>query len=112
MWSLHQKFAHAFSLNNAAVDDVKWSLQGLCVLSCGFDSSLRLIDVDKGIETQNFEKQVITVTIFHPDNPSLFPSRGSRGFLRLWDIRRGKVVHEYILGLGPILDVEFTVNGR
>jgi hypothetical protein len=30
----------------------------------------------------------------------------------LWDIRNGNVVREYIRGLGPILDVEFTINGK
>ncbi|KAJ0046853.1 hypothetical protein Pint_04350 [Pistacia integerrima] len=113
VWSRHQKLARAFSFHNAAVNDVKWSPQGLFVLSCGYDSSLRLIDVEKGIETQNFkEEQVIRVIKFHPDNPNLFLSGGSKGSIRLWDIRRGKVVHEYIRGLGPILDVEFTINGK
>ncbi|KAK2639331.1 hypothetical protein Ddye_027126 [Dipteronia dyeriana] len=37
---------------------------------------------------------------------------GSKGALRLWDIRTGKVGHQYIQGLGPILDVKFTLNGK
>lgn len=113
VWSRHQKLARALSFHDAAVNDVKWSPQGLSVLSCGHDSSLRLIDVEKGIEIQNFrEEQVIRVIKFHPNNPNLFLSGGSKGSLKLWDIRRGNVVHEYIRGLGPILDVEFSINGR
>ncbi|KAK6269828.1 WD40 repeat - like 10 [Theobroma cacao] len=113
VWSRDQKKARVFSFHNAAVKDVKWSQQGLFVLSCGYDCSSRLIDVEKGIETQTFkDNQVVGVIKFHPDNSNLFLSGGSKGGLRLWDVRTGQVVHEYIRGLGPILDVEFTIDGK
>ncbi|KAF2314261.1 hypothetical protein GH714_024614 [Hevea brasiliensis] len=113
VWSRDQKKARTFRFHNAAVKDVKWSQRGLSVLSCGYDCSSRLIDVEKGIETQIFkEDQVIGVIKFHPDNSNLFLSGGSKGCIRLWDIRTGKVVHEYVRDLGPVLDVEFTINGK
>lgn len=113
VWSRDQKIARLFRYHNAAVKDVKWSPQGLSVLSCGYDCSSRLIDVEKGIETQIFkEDQVVGVIKFCPDNSNIFLSGGSKGCLRLWDIRNGNVVREYIRGLGPILDVEFTINGK
>ncbi|KAL5736143.1 hypothetical protein ACOSQ2_030931 [Xanthoceras sorbifolium] len=113
VWSRDQKLARVFSFHNAAVKDVKWSQQGLFLLSCGYDCSSRLVDVEKGIETQNFkEEDVLRVVKFHPDNANLFLAGGSKGSLRLWDIRTGKVAHQYIRGLGPILDVEFTLNGK
>lgn len=113
VWSRDQKKAREFSYHNAAVKDVKWLQQGLSVLSCGYDCSSRLIDVEKGLQTQIFtEDQVVGVIKLHPDNSNLFLSGGSKGRLRLWDIRTGKVVHEYIRGLGPILDIEFTVNAK
>lgn len=113
VWSRDQKIARLFRYHNAAVKDVKWSPQGLSVLSCGYDCSSRLIDVEKGIETQIFkEDQVVGVIKFCPDNSNIFLSGGSKGCLRLWDIRNGNVVCEYIRGLGPILDVEFTINGK
>ncbi|KAG6790546.1 hypothetical protein POTOM_006702 [Populus tomentosa] len=113
VWSRDQKIARIFRYHNAAVKDVKWSPQGLSVLSCGYDCSSRLIDVEKGIETQIFkEDQVVGVIKFCPDNSNIFLSGGSKGCLRLWDIRNGNVVCEYIRGLGPILDVEFTINGK
>ncbi|KAK8480718.1 hypothetical protein V6N12_062068 [Hibiscus sabdariffa] len=71
-----------------AVKDIKWSQQGLFVLSCGYDCSSRLIDVEKGLESQLFRDDQIV------------------------DVRTGKVVHEYIRGLGPILDVEFSTDGK
>ncbi|XP_023913115.1 uncharacterized protein LOC112024714 isoform X3 [Quercus suber] len=113
VWSRDQKKVRVLSFHNAAVKDVRWSQQGLSVLSCGYDCSSRLVDIEKGIETQVFmEDQVVGVIKFHPDNCNLFLSGGAKGHLRLWDIRTSKVVHEYIRSLGSILDVEFAINGR
>ncbi|CAL1352729.1 unnamed protein product [Linum trigynum] len=113
VWSRSQKTAHIFRFHGGAVKDVRWSPHGFTVLSCGYDSSSRLIDVEKGIQTQIFkEDQAVLVVKFHPQNSSLFLSGGSTGKIRLWDIRTGNVVHEYKRGLGPILDVEFTRNGK
>uniref|UniRef100_A0A2P2K2Z5 Uncharacterized protein n=1 Tax=Rhizophora mucronata TaxID=61149 RepID=A0A2P2K2Z5_RHIMU len=113
VWSKDQKLARLFKFHNAAVKDVKWSQKGLSVLSCGYDCSSRLIDVEKGIETQTFkEDQAVGVVKFHPEDPNIFLSGGSKGRLKLWDIRMEKVVHEYIRGLGTILDIEFSINGK
>ncbi|KAH9651224.1 WD REPEATS REGION domain-containing protein [Citrus sinensis] len=113
VWSRDQKLARVLNFHSAAVNDVKWSQQGLFVLSCGYDCSSRLVDVEKGIETQSFREELaVRVVKFHPENSNLFLSGGSKGALRLWDIRTGKVAHEYIQSLGPILDVEFTINGK
>ncbi|ONI13003.1 hypothetical protein PRUPE_4G196900 [Prunus persica] len=113
VWSSDQKVARVLNFHNAAIKDVKWSGQGLFVLSCGYDSSSKLVDVERGIETQVYkEDQVVSVVKFHPDNFNLFVSGGSKGGLRLWDVRNGKVVHEYVRGHDPILDVEFTTNGK
>ncbi|CAN0826728.1 WD repeat-containing protein 25 [Linum grandiflorum] len=113
VWNRSQKIARIFRFHTAAVKDAKWSPHGFTVLSCGYDCSSRLIDVEKGLQTQIFkEDQAVAVVKFHPQNSSLFLSGGSTGKIRLWDIRTGNVVHEYKRGLGPILDVEFTNNGN
>lgn len=113
VWNGQQKKARAFTYHNAAIKDVKWSPEGQFVLSCGYDCSSRLVDVEKGSETQVFlEDQAVTAIKFHPHNSSLFLSGGSKGFLKLWDIRLGKVVHQYTRRLGPILDIEFMVDGK
>ncbi|XP_022880123.1 WD repeat-containing protein 25-like [Olea europaea var. sylvestris] len=113
VWSRDQKYARVLKFHKAAVKDVKWSQQGLFVLSCGYDCMSRLIDVEKGTELQVFkEDQIVEVVRFHPHNFNLFLSGGSKGGLKLWDIRSGKVVHEYVRSLGPVLDVEFTVDGK
>uniref|UniRef100_A0A7N0UY72 WD repeat-containing protein 25 n=1 Tax=Kalanchoe fedtschenkoi TaxID=63787 RepID=A0A7N0UY72_KALFE len=113
VWSQDQKKARVVNCHTSAVKDVKWSTQGLSVLSCGYDCTSRLSDVEKGIETQVFkEDQVVGVVKFHPKNFNLFISGGSKGNLKLYDIRAGKAVHEYHRRLGPILDVEFINDAK
>ncbi|XP_020237525.1 WD repeat-containing protein 25 isoform X2 [Cajanus cajan] len=113
VWSRNQKKACVLNFHNAAVKDVKWSQQGHFLLSCGYDCTSRLIDVEKGVETQVFrEDQIVGVLKFHPDNSNLFLSGGTKGNIKLWDVRTGKVVHNYNRNLGPILDVEFTLTGK
>lgn len=113
VWSREKKRARVLHFHKAAVKDVKWSQQGLFVLSSGYDCSSRLIDVEKCMETQVFkEDQVVGVVKFHPTNFNLFLSGGSKGLLKLWDVRMGSVVHEYTRNLGPILDVEFSIDGK
>ncbi|KAI3688568.1 hypothetical protein L2E82_46222 [Cichorium intybus] len=108
VWNMEQKKARVFTFHTAAVKDIKWSEHGLSLLSCGYDCSSRLIDVEKGIETNVFkEDQVVGVVKFHPNNSNLFLSGGSKGVIRLWDIRSGNVVNQYVRALGPILDLEF-----
>ncbi|KAG6518128.1 WD repeat-containing protein 25-like [Zingiber officinale] len=113
VWNRNQQKVCALRCHNAAVKDVRWSSDGLSLLSCGYDCSSRLVDIEKGTETQMFkEEQTVEVVRFHPENSSLFLSGGSKGLLRLWDIRVGAVVKEYLKGLGPILDVEFSRDGN
>lgn len=113
VWSRDKKKACVLNFHNAAVKDVKWSQQGHTLLSCGYDCTSRLVDIEKGFETKVFsEDQIVGVIKFHPDNPNLFLSGGSKGHIKLWDIRTGKVANSFIRCLGPILDVEFTINGK
>lgn len=113
VWNTKQPKARIFNYHKAAVKDVRWTPNGLSLLSCGFDCSSRVVDVEKGEETNIFkEDQVVEVIKFHPNDPNLFLSGGSKGFLRLWDIRMGKMVKEYQRSLGAILDIEFSADGK
>ncbi|XP_076910872.1 uncharacterized protein LOC143568657 [Bidens hawaiensis] len=113
VWNTENKKSRVLNVHTAAVKDIKWSTQGLTLLSCGYDCSSRLIDVEKGLETRVFkEDQVVGVVKFHPNNSNLFLSGGSNGVIRLWDIRTGNEVNRYVRGLGPILDLEFMNNTR
>ncbi|ERN12788.1 WD repeat-containing protein 25 [Amborella trichopoda] len=113
VWSCGQKRARVFHHHNAVVKDVQWSKQGLSLLTCGYDCSSRLIDVEKGSETMVFkEDQMVRVIKFHPNNPNLFLSGGSKGSLKLWDLRTSDIVQQYVRGLGPILDFDFSIDAK
>lgn len=58
------------------------------------------------------EDQAVEVIKFNPSNPNLFLSGGSKGSLRLWDIRSGLVTKEFHRNLGTILDIEFSADGK
>lgn len=113
VWNRGQKKARVFRYHNAAVKDVRWSPQSLSLLSCGYDCTSRLVDVERGTEIQVFrEDQVVETIRFHPRDTNLFLSGGLKGGLRLWDTRCSKVIHNYLKDLGPILDVEFSADGK
>ncbi|KAK9047807.1 hypothetical protein SSX86_033231 [Deinandra increscens subsp. villosa] len=113
VWNMEQKKSRVFNIHTAAVKDIQWSNQGLSLLSCGYDCSSRLVDVEKGLETRVFkEDQVVGAVKFHPNNSNLFVSGGSKGVIRLWDVRTGNEVNQYFRGLGPILDLEFMNDAR
>lgn len=108
-----QQKARLINYHNAAIKDIQWSKQGLHLLSCGYDKTSRLTDVETGSQIQVFsDDQIVSVLKFHPHGNDLFLSGGSKGALKLWDIRANKVVHEYLRGLGPILDIDFSYDGK
>ncbi|XP_022889194.1 uncharacterized protein LOC111404647 [Olea europaea var. sylvestris] len=80
--------------------------------SCDRREMVTAVDVEKGIEIQVFKEHQIVKVKFHPHNFNLFLSGGSKGLLKFWDVRSGKVNHEYVRNFGPILDVEFSVDGK
>ncbi|XP_078167390.1 transducin/WD40 repeat-like superfamily protein [Carex rostrata] len=113
VWNTKQPKARILKFHDAAVKDVKWAPQGYSVLSCGFDRATRLVDVENGKEIRSFREDQFVETIrFCPSDSNLFLSGGSGGSIRLWDIRNGSVVKEYLKGLGPILDLEFCRDGK
>lgn len=80
------------------------------MLSCSYDRTVRIVDVDKGTLVSTFEEnEAVGSTRFHP---KLFLTGGLEGSLRLWDIRAGMLVYEYVRDRGPILDIEFSVNDQ
>lgn len=113
VWNTKQPKARILKFHDAAVKDIKWAPQGFSVLSCGFDHATRLVDVENGKEIRSFREDQFVETIrFCPSDSNLFLSGGSGGSIRLWDIRNGSVVKEYLKGLGPILDLEFCRDGK
>lgn len=46
------QMARCLSCHTHALKDIQWSLDGASVLSCGFDQTARLSDVETGAQTQ------------------------------------------------------------
>ncbi|KAI5075431.1 hypothetical protein GOP47_0009507 [Adiantum capillus-veneris] len=100
-------------ISDSAAKDMQWSPDGRCLLTCGFDQTSRLNDLETGLETQVFkEDQIVNVIKFHPVQTDLFLSGGSKGVLRLWDVRSGAVAQEFRKGQGQIMDVDFDREGK
>jgi WD repeat-containing protein 25 len=113
VWNTKQPTAWVLKFHDAAIKDIRWAPQGLSVLSCGFDHVTRLVDVENGREIRSFQEDQFMETIrFCPSDPNLFLLGGSSGSIRLWDIRSGSVVKDYVKDLGAILDLEFSRDGR
>lgn len=108
-----QQNARMLTHHNAAVKDLQWSKQGLHLLTCGYDQTCRLTDVETGSQIQEFsDDQIVSVVKFHPQECHLFLAGGTKGTLRLWDIRANKVTSEYLRGLGPIMDTDISYDGK
>ncbi|WVZ88784.1 hypothetical protein U9M48_035258 [Paspalum notatum var. saurae] len=113
VWDKGNTTARVLKHHTAAVKDVRWSLHTPSLLSGGLDCSLQLVDVVKEKVIKVFtHDQAVEVIKFNPCNPNLFLSGGSKGSLRLWDIRSGLVTKEFHRSLGTILDIEFSADGR
>ncbi|XP_042003892.1 WD repeat-containing protein 25-like isoform X3 [Salvia splendens] len=86
VWSGGQKRACTFDYHRAAVKDVKWSHLGLSVLSCGYDCTSRLVDVEKGMEIKVFkEDQIVQVLMTSSD---VSKSNISENSIIVWDVSR------------------------
>ena len=71
-----------------------------------------LIHVAMNWEQVFSENQVVNVVRFHPSEENLFITGGSKGSVKLWDIRSGSSIHEYSKSLGQVMDVDFSPDGR
>ncbi|KAL2593246.1 hypothetical protein AAZV13_12G118400 [Glycine max] len=109
VWGRNQKKACVLNFHNAAVKDVKWSQQGHFLLSCGYDCTSRLIDVEKGLETRVFREDQIVGVINIPLRGEVStcpcPCQCWCFIVQISSFPEGQRA-------GPILDVEFTMNGK
>uniref|UniRef100_A0A0E0G5M6 Uncharacterized protein n=1 Tax=Oryza nivara TaxID=4536 RepID=A0A0E0G5M6_ORYNI len=104
VWNKGNTTARVFKFHTAAVKDVRWSLNGLSLLSGGFDCSLRLVDVEEGKEIKVFkEDQAVEVIKFNPSNSNLFLSDTSRSNVSensiiIWDTLRQVPLSNQVIG--------------
>jgi WD40 repeat protein len=108
-----QRVARTLTCHSAALKDVQWSSDGTSVLSCGFDQTIQLSDIESGSQLKVFlENQFVNVLRFHPLQQQLFLAGGSKGTIKLWDLRTGKSVCEYSKALGQVMDLDFSPDGK
>ncbi|KAL2633680.1 hypothetical protein R1flu_005159 [Riccia fluitans] len=108
-----QQMVQQLSSHTGAVKDVQWSTDGKHLLSCGFDRTARLTDVEYGSEISVFtDEQFLNVVRFHPFERNIFLAGGGKGSLKMWDIRSRKHFKEYPKSMGQILDIDFNKDGR
>lgn len=108
-----QRVARTLTCHSAALKDVQWSSDGTSVLSCGFDQTIQLSDIESGSQLKVFlENQFVNVVRFHPLQQQLFLAGGSKGTIKLWDLRMGKSVCEYSKALGQVMDLDFSPDGK
>lgn len=95
--SLQNYCVQAFTFHEKAVKDVTWAPSGKEILSCSYDKTARLADVNTGKEIFKCEhSDFVTCIQFHPVNRNWFVS-GSLNALYAWDCRNtSKFFRKYI----------------
>lgn len=84
--TIFRKLTH----HTAAVKDAKWNLDGSQVLSCGYDKTARLVNLETGQEVVRFpHHNYVTSVQFHPTDSKLFLAGTFKSSILCWDIRTG-----------------------
>jgi len=115
LWDVHeaQSCVKELRVHTGGVRDVQWGEGNGSLLSCGFDNTARISDVETGQCKQVFDhKEFVTAIRFHPSNPNLFISGCYRSGIKCWDIRASRCVTQYKGYFGQVQDLEFLPGGR
>ena len=98
---------HEQRVNDAAV-----SPDGRRVLTCSWDSTVRLWDFNTGKQISCFRehKDFVQVVAFHP-NGRIAASAGADRVIRLWDVDRGTVLHRLQGHSFTVFDLAFSLDG-
>lgn len=87
VFSTDQSCVKTLSFHQKSVKDADWSLSGRQIISCGFDRTARVSDVEQGIELCVCEhSDLVTCVKHHPVDCNLFVT-GSFNILKCWDVR-------------------------
>ncbi|XP_078352149.1 WD repeat-containing protein 25-like [Oculina patagonica] len=115
VWDTHKGGACTRRLTRhaEAVKDSRWSLCGSQVLSCGYDKTARLFNLETGQEMKAFpHKNYVTCVQFHPTEPALFLAGTFKSAILCWDTRTGNVATTYSAFFGQVQDIAFLPGGE
>ncbi|KAH9509329.1 WD repeat-containing protein 25 [Bulinus truncatus] len=115
VWSSTETAATVLRCHKKAVTYVDWCFKGLKILSCSYDRTSQVTDVETAQCVALCEHLgFVTSACVHPSNPNMFVS-GTDNMICLWDVRtpQAPVKHfTYKDNIGQIQDILFTSNGQ
>ncbi|XP_076464034.1 WD repeat-containing protein 25-like [Babylonia areolata] len=114
-WGQQRPCVRTLTTHTKAVRDVQWSTDGRCVLSCSYDRSAAVTDVETGQRQVQLEHSgFVSAGRFHPVTPHLVTT-GTKDCIQVWDIR-DPVVPVRILThreqFGQVQDLMFSHDGQ
>eukprot|EP01120_Amphizonella_sp_Union-15-10_P016223 TRINITY_DN8486_c0_g1_i2.p1 TRINITY_DN8486_c0_g1~~TRINITY_DN8486_c0_g1_i2.p1 ORF type:complete len:411 (-),score=66.71 TRINITY_DN8486_c0_g1_i2:103-1335(-) len=115
IWDIFRtgKCVARFSEHTGCVKDIQWSDDNHRLLSCGFDKTVKLTDIESGASIDTFKhKEFITSIKFHPWQQSLFLAGGYKSGVVCWDVRSHSVVTEFKGLFGQVQSLEFINKGK
>jgi len=96
-----------------AIREIQWNKDSSSILSCSYDKTVKLIDVETGSLIHDFKHDNYALAIqYHPNNDNLFITGGAFPTILCWDIRAATGISEYKNLVGHIQSLEFINNGK
>ncbi|XP_056152194.1 WD repeat-containing protein 25 isoform X2 [Lampris incognitus] len=101
-----------YSCHSGAVRDACWTPCGQRLLTCSFDNTARLVDVDTGQQIVKLDNQFKLMCVaLHPTDRDVFLCGGYSSVVNAWDSRNCKVVKVYKARIQQTLDIMFLQGG-
>lgn len=114
IWSQLEPCVQVLKVHTKAVRDVNWSHDGKQLLSCSYDKSAIVTEVETGIRVHKLEHtSYVTCCKYHPVNQHLSVT-GANSEINTWDNRRPSIpcrTFTYKDNFGQVEDLMFTQDG-
>ncbi|KAK7504306.1 hypothetical protein BaRGS_00004610 [Batillaria attramentaria] len=114
-WAQQQPCVRTLSLHKKAVRDAEWSADGRSILSCSYDRTSAISDVETGQSQVQLEhSSFVSAGKFHPVSPNLLAT-GTSDCIQVWDTRSPEVpcrVFTYKEQFGQVQDLVFRRDGQ
>lgn len=91
--------------------DAAWSPDGALLAVANPNGQVYIYDISgELLDTFQGHKQRATSVAWSPDG-NILASAGYDTFIRFWDVKKGELLHEMDLLVGPVGDIEWQPNG-